>query len=795
MISLVIDGVEIKQVSPSTLSLSISAETMRSVEAAALDSDFIIEVEIGPSNRDARELFSGEGFAHDGVMFNSSQHTGELLYDGEVMVEGVVTLLSSVVLGSQVLYTLRLRRGGAAWAIGALDRLIHEVSLEYSERLDISTMEGSWSDDSFIKYLPVHRDSYSSTYSSTSLDTVRRIRSVDDYHPFINIYTLMMKIFEEEGYSVESQFMESDFFKKLYISGAYVSQSSSEAKAAMDFYAVKLEDASTTADYTGRVNISPLYSSNSVGYLVDFDSIDERAECYSLGGALSVVSGALTFTPTQAVSVGFEVRLLYVSDYKIKSRTALKAFDSLYLEGSMIYDYGVANTFLDQRDEELEMLFEYLVVAFDGAESATYDLTIMINGVETSLGSWVGASGEVTTPRFDDTTTVGSPKLYVTPSGGSRTAYSDDWAMYMGYIEMEGEVEIDVTVRTPPTSASPSSPISLTAPFISGAEAGMNFTLKAETSLKPYFAGYPGYGSNVEYSDLSQHEAYASKFVESVRHLFNLAIYSDTAASRVFIEPEEDIYDTSTVWDWSDKIVYSEPITFTDVAVGASRKRKWGYQQSDGVTTRIAGFYYEPGETYPDAPTSEPEQSVEGAYSEKYGTWEVSVNSFVADDKTNTLLNPMLSPTINDTLGIPIVGDRDNPDMVDTLEFSPRILSLEGMMYSDNELIPNAVFFSEDRGVNLGFEDREGISGLNKYYRSLVESEERGQYVELSLRLTPSEIYSLFSPSDGMPHMLSTFALQLSGERCECRIESIELQSGGGGVKSHIARCKFIIVK
>ncbi|MFI3270160.1 MAG: hypothetical protein SNG14_07615 [Rikenellaceae bacterium] len=796
MISVAIDGVEIEGLSPTTLSLALSAERMRSVEGAAADCDFTFTLDIESHNSAAHTLFSGDGFLHDGEPFNSVEHWGEVRCEGEVMVSGRVVLLSTVVGSESVSYTIRLRQSGAEWAQAAEETLVHDVELDYYERLDMETMEGSWSDNSVVKYFPVHRDSYEATYSSVSFDTVQRLRSVDDYHPFINIRELMVAIFDEQGYTVESDFMESDQFKRLYISGAYASQSSSEAKAAMDFYAVKLAGQSTVADYRGRVNISPLYSSNSVGYLVDFDSIDERAECYSLGGALTIESGVLTFTPTQAVSVGFEVRLKYTADYTVESRTALKTFDTLYLEGSMLYDYTVANRFTDQRDEALEMLFEYKVVAFDGSSTATYDLTIMVNGVETSLGSWTGIWGEVTTPRFTDSDTVNSPKLYVTPSGGSRAAYSGDWALYMGYVELEGEVEVDITIRTPPQSASPSSPIKLTAPFISGAAVGANFTLLAETSLQPFFAGYPGYGSYVDFSELSQYDGvYASKFVESVRQLFNLAIFSDVEGKRVLIEPEEDIYALGSVWDWSDRVVESEPITFSDVAIDGARQRKWGYQANDGVTTRIAGFYYEAGETYPDAPESDPVQSVENSSSPNYGTWLVDTLSFAADYRVATELNPMLSPTINDTVGVPIVGDRDNPDMVDTLDFSPRVLSFEGFMWSENEWVPNTVFFSEEQGVNLCFEDREGVRGLNKYYSEAVERLSSGQYVELTLRLSAGEVVGLTSPVEGRASMLSTFRLTLGGESCLARLESVEMEAGVERVGDSVARCKFLIIK
>ena len=42
-----------------------------------------------------------------------------------------------------------------------------------------------------------------------------------DYHPFLHVRTLMESIAAQAGYSIRSDFMETDFVGSLYISGRY----------------------------------------------------------------------------------------------------------------------------------------------------------------------------------------------------------------------------------------------------------------------------------------------------------------------------------------------------------------------------------------------------------------------------------------------------------------------------------------------------------------------------------------------------------------------------------------------
>lgn len=791
MIKVIIDDTAFETLSKASVAMSFDAKTMYDTESARDAVD--VEVEI-LSDTPAVSVFGGEGYLHAAERFNATSHTAKLCYESVVVFEGDATLRSARRSGEGVIYTLRIRRSGAWWATCAATELLSELEVDYQNYLTTYNIEQGWSSDDIVKFFPVHRDSYSDVYSSTSGDVVNRVLSIDEYHPFINIYMVLDTIFSKAGYTVESSILESDWFKRLYMSGQYSSQYGVSASTTMDFYVSKLTNVSSTADYRGRVSMSPYLASNTVGNFVDVESIDTNAECYSRSGCLSQIDGVVCFTPLTQVSVGFEYRFNYITEYKIKSRTELTAFDTFYLEsGDEIY-VGVANKFIDQRNELAISNFEYNIVIFDHDDSddgdILYRLFIYDNAALKTWQEWSGRVHPFTSPTYTAPSTV-FYALYVSYDGGNNySAYGGDWALYQGFVGITGQTEVDVTLRTPPESISPSSPKSFSGHYVDGAEVGMGFTLLAGTTLTPYFAAYPGVGSSVDFEDLAQLGVYQSSVISAVQHLFNLRFYTDHMAKKVYIEPLEELYDSSRVWDWTDKIVEGEDITFEDVACDIYKIRRWGYQQMDGATTRSQEFGYEPSESYPDAPEEDPAQSYEGAWSQEYGSWSVEIENYGALQSTLSNLSPLFSPTLNDTDGLPIVGDRDDAELTDTLEFSPRILSFLGMQSFGNETIPYTAFHDPSSDFTLCFEDRDGVVGLNRYYSDQVSRDASSQYLTLSLLLSPLELAALLSPVDDMASVMSTFSFEIDGEWCRCRLESLVSYD----LSSSVGVCRFVIV-
>ncbi|MFI3249176.1 MAG: hypothetical protein R3Y39_08635 [Rikenellaceae bacterium] len=488
MIKVIIDGVEFWTPSKASVAMSFDAKAMYDVDSARDAVD--VEVEISTSQTNV-SLFGGEGYLHAAERFNATQHTAQLCFESVVVFEGDATLRSAVRSGEEVIYTIRIRRSGATWANNAATELLSEMESSYQTYLTEANIKSSWSNDDIVKFFPVHRDSYSSVYSSTTGSVVNQVVSLDGYHPFINIYKVLDYIFTKAGYEVESSFLESDDFKKLYMSGAYVSQSSSNASSTMDFYVTKLSNVSSTADYRGRVSMTPYVASNTVGNFVDVESIDESSECYSRSSCFSEVDGVLCFTPLTQVSVGFEYRFKYITEYAIKSRTELTAFNSFYLESGGEVEVTISNKFVDQRDATPLSGFEYFVVVFDHDSSddgdINYRFILYDSGSILSMSEWSTRTLEVTTPTLSSPSTV-QFLLYASYDGGaSYSAYSGDWALYQGYVDESGTTEVDITIRTPPETVSPSSPKTFGGHYVDGAEYGMAFTLLAGTTLTPYF--------------------------------------------------------------------------------------------------------------------------------------------------------------------------------------------------------------------------------------------------------------------------------------------------------------------
>ena len=158
---------------------------------------------------DAVVAFAGD--PHAAGRFNEALHTAELTAEGSVLIGGTVRLLAT----SETGYTLEIRDGGAGWAENAARRMFSALGVAWQAELTPTTIFESWTDASPVKFFPIHRDEYEQQNSSQDLLPAERLLSVDDYHPFLHITTLVGQIFSEAGYSVKSRFLESAFFRSL----------------------------------------------------------------------------------------------------------------------------------------------------------------------------------------------------------------------------------------------------------------------------------------------------------------------------------------------------------------------------------------------------------------------------------------------------------------------------------------------------------------------------------------------------------------------------------------------------
>ncbi len=718
---------------------------------------------------------------HNVVRFNDTTHTATLTSDGATLLAGTARLLAA----SDNEYLLEIREESTGWAHSITQRQFNTLGIDYTAQLTPSTVVESWTADTPVRFFPIHRDEYLATNNSDDLLPTEHILSVDDYHPFLHIATLVKQIFTEAGYRIKSDFLRSEFFRSLYMSGAYAARDTSAADNRMGFFARRLGDVSASADSAGRVYADPAAIYNTLGNIVDTatpQTLDAEGkpipDLINNGGCFSQVNGAIRYTPLAEIAVGFEYHLRYTTEHRILSRTRLAGFDSLYLGAGSEMRFSLVNRYRDRRDN-IAADFTYRAIVFDHTEGSRYRLTCTINGTAGNpCGDFAARSAAVTTPSGELT----DPILWVMGTAGWEE-YTGDWALYDGFVEERGETTIDLRIRTASEQLAPTAPKRFNQIYFFGAEQGMMLTLHKESSLRPIFHAGAGFGSTIRFADIACHNIRQSELLEALAHLFNLRFRTEEATRTVWIEPADDLFGSNPEADWRTKSDFSQPVVYEDRVLDIHALRTWGYRAGDGAVSRL-----------------EKEQGKD------FGSWRVATTSQAALRGEKRLSNPLFAPTLNasgDLLSAPSallmqIGDRDN---IADVSFTPRIVCYAGLHKlpkgeywgspSSEASYPLAAFhFAGDdqtTGFTLCFEDRDGLQGLNRFYRRQALAEDCSQRITLSLRIAPHEYESLFTPDNGMPDICSVFRIDTGMGEVKATLATI----GEYNPDTGIIRCTF----
>ena len=548
--------------------------------------------------------------------------------DGEAkLLQGSVRLLSAAYDSDPEGYLIEIRSGTSEWARQAAAEMFNTLGISFSGRLTPTMIRQTWTNNTPVKFFPVCRDEYTPELSSVELIPVERFLSVDDYHPFISAATVVQTLFSEAGYTLESDFLNGEFFRSLYLSGAYSSRDTNALRNRMDFLARRTTTAATTANSDGRVYANPYKSINSVGNFVETVNPNDQndlgetlTDVFSNNHCFTVEDGEIVFRPMTSVTVAFEYHIRYITDHRILDRNRLKGIDSFYLGDGTEVQGALANRYADRRNST-KPAFQYRAIVFNHTEGNSYRLTCTVNGTAGhAIGEFDSRSALVTTPSGS---TVTAPVLLCKAAGS--TTYTGDWALYDGYIGETGQTEVEMTVRTNPVTVTPTSPKTFSTIYFYGAEPGMKFSLSRQCTLRPDFTGAPGLNTPISFEDVARHRVRKWVVLDALRHLFNLRFYTDEETRTVYVEPADDFYRLGQTFDWSSRIDRSQPILLGDAAQDAERVRIYKYREADGAVTRLNATLEEP-----------------------FGQWRLVNDSAAAIDRERSLANPFFSPTVSE---------------------------------------------------------------------------------------------------------------------------------------------------
>lgn len=767
MFSVCIDGVEciVQQIELP----GYNANRFESVQAWRDGEEIEFEVEATP------EIMALVGHAEDmhrSVDFNATKHRGAVRVDGATLYEGDVVLRGVERKSKRLYYQMMIRIVGSQWAHNVALTRLKDSNVEGEMTMNISDIERSWAENSHIHMLPIRYDSYPEP-EDTGLYVVQKPMMPNDYHPFLSVGEIVRSMASDAGYTLHSNFFSSELANKLLISGAYRRVDTSLLEETVGFKAFRSTSATASAGVDGRVYLwAPIFGPN-IGCIVDTvtpTTVDENgntlSEAYAKGGCLTFENNRPVYTPKREISVAFDMHLHYTTDYTIASSRHLKGFTQIHLANDCLVKLTLNNPYIDMRNQVTGGT-QYKLFIFDHDAAARY-----------ILEGYGEVRDNISSVIFDDGYS-GSTRLLTIPAGSSEwEEYTDDWALYEGYVSESGRREVMIDVRTPFETLSPSHPKLFNNISLGGASSGQTVTVHAGCSVTPVFGGAVGYGQKMNFTDVANIDISQAELLEALAHMFNLRFYAHEPSKSLFIEPYDDFYGDKIV-DWRERQVGGGELLM-ECATDSFQRTRLGYQPTDGAAARYTA----------------------GQESE-LGTWERHVENYAVKRATESRLNPLFRPTASfagasssaPSALVLTVGDRDK--LLGDEYVEPRVVLYHGIHpLPEGEYWPSiigtdgyplAAFHSAEMAATLCFEDRDGCKGLHRYYDTELREATERQMLECDIRLEPTEYVALFDPYNEGATLRSHFRLEACGQNSLFRLVAVESYNP----KTYTARCTF----
>lgn len=776
-----IDNSEVDLPDGENISITLSIANITDIETGKTGYTKLFRI---PATQRNMEVLGDPQDIYACEMFNQRNHTARIEVNGFTVISGTALLSKYQKDGSGMgWFYVNVIGAGKDWIKTAAEGTLADLQLDYSKIINSDTVESSWTDQEPVKYFPVQREDLA--VSSDKLEGCVRMMTFSDYYPFIRIKDIFEKVASQAGYTFRSGFMDSEFFGKLYMSGMYKQKSVSSYLESMGFRAVRLNSSTATADRFGRVYADPLTSVNSLGNIVDTADSDQAGSAgngktiFNKNNVFGVNNGLVYFKPTREAKVGFEYKLKYRTDYVIKNREELQCFNTVYLDDCVQRQFKVMNRFIDLRDGlAAGVNMTYRIIVFGHQSGETYRLTY--GSSNTALCTLSARTGTFTVNLG---TAADNLKLWVL-SSGNYVEYTDDWAVYEGYVTERGQTDVEITVRSMASTIVPSLPRYFDLIYFGGAEEGMSMTLYEGATVTPVFYEHPVEGDNVTFADIAAHDVTQLSVITAIKQMFNLYIQTDSLNKIIYVEPREDFY-TSEIIDWSDRMDTGKPVQTEELGADLAEELVFCYRSGDGEVSRF-----------------------NLAEDDKYGEYRAKINNLLASSAVKYYRNPLFTPSISrnsqysDAPEAYFIqaGERASTDSATTvnLNFPAKIVLYNGMKTlrsgawgwpSYGNKYPEISFHDLSGGTTLCFEDRDGLTGLHRYYDRNIELYNGSKRITAYMRLRPEDIESLIAPNDLNANFTKLYRLKIGNETVLCRLEEISDYNPDGAGST---KCIFI---
>lgn len=706
-----------------------------------------------PATAKNRKIFGFAEDVHSLISFNNSVRSiGRIEVNGTVIIEGSIKLSKPVIDGQDKIteYHINILSGLADWKVNISKLNIRDLDFsEYNHVYDLDNQilsesidgaEGTLA-DRFIVYPLID-------YGKFEGYRPHREVVIQDRKPAWNVYTILHKIFNNQGFTIVSDFIESDFFKRLYMPFTNEKLYKAQGEDTANQFRVRM---STNAVYnTGYLANQPQFIDQLDGDPVDgyklfTDKIafndESSAGYFDNPSAFLPASSVPNFTGNFATNYNSFFGGFYTAPLRSKQRFTAK------ISGSMTLDFDLGNVvnkdgYNIYPPDEINLAISIRVNANN--RIALNTVTLLVSPPFLSL---------ITTDTVSFETTLESG--FVDLEAGDTVAVFFDFIWKNGGEAREGFKEVNGVETLPMRVSNVNSNLTI--------NAGSEFLNEFDLELKP--EGVLDVNSNLP--DIEQ-----LKLIKGLRHLFNLYFYTDTQQRKVYIEPRDDFYDRQAI-DWRGKVDVNSDIEINYLGDQYHRLIRKRYKDDSA-----------------DFPVDDFEKQAEEGF--VLASYTTEIEHIFAKEGRQEDENPVFAPTIMDTPyqlnwinnRIPKMwrnfkDDEEIPEF-DT-NFKDRILYYAGLkdistsdflwrnvpfrldfnaaLVNLSDPVAQAFILASDRTTypymysvddldkndnSLYFETRDKSNGLfEKYYRNTFRLINEGRIIKCKMYLKPKDIANL----------------------------------------------------
>lgn len=709
--------------------------------------------------------------------YNNAVHKCTIMADDSVVMSGNVTLKNVNLRMKQ--YTINVIGDEIDWVVGAQDQIRNLKSDEgvvYALTEVQQNASLPYSDSPLIRFIPVDRGAFYNEDEDGNL-TPRKTLVLKDYHPFLNVWGILSKIFA--NYKLNCPIEEQ--LKRLYFPGAITENEDSELIEAVNEFLSGRDD-------TGHV-MAGGYTSNSI-----IDTVKSKypqSEIFDNGvmGYMPASRSSpdmLIYTPNDDLRVKFELTVegqmnLPICFVGVDGATpATKGYFDVGNVGKVtvglsedITMIDVDSSFLIASDISIIKgkisIFNKEVFAFIYLND-----TNNISHISIRYERWV--SDAITLERIYDYR-MGVVRVYQ-----NQKVYA--FKLTRDYFLAEFRVYLKngtyTALNTEEISNSFGSCLYGTAekigneyytPISTIVESKI-YTLQAKTSyniltqfrcdnyysnvivdntcqLVPKFITDPVDGDFVTLDTIGG-ETTQIDFIQAIKQMYNLMFYTNTQTKELIISPA-NYFVKDTVVDWRNRVDYSKDIIVQNLGDDIGRYLKLNYREGNDVVK----FNNYKTKTV-------------------LGEHNIPLSNQTKTEGT-TLTNPMFMPSItrkvDGVVYAPQLVREKEQQTIEETDFNIDPIIVEVVPNTDETIpaqyrYPIAAF--SEYGAKLSF------GTLNSYYSKHTQLYNKGKKITAYLRLTPTDVSNIRYFNESMQDFRAKFLLHINGEDIACELQSIQ---------------------